>query len=58
MSSRVLSKSDMRRVTPAELEALAGQYREAIANAAQEQGRETKIYLHWSAVRYGQFWSD
>ena len=56
MSSRVLSKSDMRRVTPAELEALAGQYRENIQAAAEYVGRETKVYLHWSAGRYGQFW--
>lgn len=56
--SSVLSKSAMRRVTPAELEALAGQYREAIAAAAQRYGRETKVYLHWSAGRYGQFWDD
>lgn len=56
--SSVLSKSVMRRVTPAELEALAGQYREAISAAAQRYGRETKVYLHWSAGRYGQFWDD
>ena len=56
--SHVLSKSAMRRVTPAELEALAGQYREAIAAAAQRYSRETKVYLHWSAGHYGQYWDD
>lgn len=48
----------MRRVTPAELEALAGEYRENIQAAAEYIGRETKVYLHWSAGHYGQFWDD
>ena len=56
--SNALSKSAMQQVTPAELEALAGEYREALAAAAAEYGRETKVYLHWSAGHYGQFWSD
>ena len=56
--AHVLSKSAMRRVTPAELEALAGEYRAALAAAAAEYGRETKVYLHWSAGHYGQFWDD
>ena len=56
--AHVLSKSVMQRVTPAELESLAMYYREAIADAAAAQGRETKVYLHWSAGHYGQCWSD
>lgn len=56
--SHVLSRNAMRRVTPAELEELAGEYRAALAAAAAEYGRETKVYLHWSAGHYGQFWSD
>ena len=56
--AHVLHPLEMRRVTPAELEALAGEYREALAAAAAEYGRETKVYLHWSAGHYGQFWSD
>ena len=56
--SHVLHPSEMRRVSPAELESLAMYYREAIADAAATQGRETKVYLHWSAGHYGQFWSD
>ena len=47
--AHVLSKSAMRRVTPAELEELAGEYRAALAEAAAEYSRETKVYLHWSA---------
>ena len=56
--AHVLSRNAMRRVTPAELEELAGEYRAALAAAAAEYGRETKVYLHWSAGHYGQFWSD
>lgn len=56
--AHVLHPSEMRRVTPAELESLAMYYREAIADAAATQGHETKVYLHWSAGHYGQFWSD
>lgn len=56
--AHVLHPSQMRRVSPAELESLAMYYREAIADAAAAQGRETKVYLHWSAGHYGQFWSD
>ena len=56
--AHVLSKSAMRQVTPEELEELAGEYREALAAAAAEYGRETKVYPHWSAGHYGQFWSD
>lgn len=56
--AHVLHPSQMWRVFPAELEALAGEYREALAATAAEYGRETKVYLHWSAGHYGQFWSD
>ena len=56
--AHVLHPSQMRRVSPAELESLAMYYREAIADAAEAQGHETKLYLHWSAGHYGQFWSD
>ncbi|MBF1685221.1 MAG: N-acetylmuramoyl-L-alanine amidase, partial [Selenomonas sp.] len=56
--AHVLSKSAMRQVTPAKLEELAGEYRAALAEAAAEYGRETKVYLHWSAGHYGQFWDD
>lgn len=56
--AHVLHPSQMRRVTPAELEDLAGRYRENIQAAAEHVGRETKVYLHWSAGHYGQFWDD
>lgn len=41
--AHVLSKSAMRRVTPAELETLAGEYRENIQAAAEYIGRETNV---------------
>lgn len=56
--SYVLDKSDMRRVTLAELEAIAAEYREALQEAADDYGRDIKVYLHWSAGHYGQFWDD
>ena len=56
--AHVLSRSAMRRVTPAELEALAGEYRENIQATAEYIGREIKVYLHWSAGHYGQYWDD
>ena len=56
--AHVLSKSAMQRVTPAELEELAGQYRENIQAAAEYNGRATKEYPHWSGGQYGQLWSD
>ncbi len=55
MSSRI-SKEDMQTVTMGELQNLAESCRESIWAAAEGQGREPKIYLHWSAGRYGQFW--
>ena len=41
--AHVLHPSEMRCVSPAELESLAMYYREAIAEAAREQGRETNV---------------
>jgi len=56
--SNVLHPSQMRRVSPVELESLAMYYREAIADAAAAPGRGADGYLHQAAGAYGQFWSD
>lgn len=48
----------MREVTLNELSALASDAREAIWKAAQEYGREPKIYLHWTAGHYYQKFDD
>ena len=48
----------MREVTLNELSAMASDAREAIWEAAQEYGREPKIYLHWTAGHYHQKFDD
>lgn len=48
----------MREVTLNELSAMASNAREAIWEAAQEYGREPKIYLHWTAGHYHQKFDD
>ena len=56
--SAILPASAMRRVTCAELKNLAAAYRPALYYAAAQCARETKIYLHWTAGHYGQFFAD
>ena len=56
--SAVLPASAMRRVTCAELRELAAAYRPALCYAAARCARETKLYLHWTAGHYGQFFAD
>ena len=56
--SAVLPASAMRRVTCAELRELATAYRPTLYYAAARCARETKIYLHWTAGHYGQFFAD
>ena len=48
----------MRRVTLDELEQIASDSREAIWEKAEQYGRDPKVYLHWSAGHYGQFYAD
>lgn len=48
----------MRQITLEELEQLAADAREDIWRKAEVCGREPKIYLHWSAGHYGQFFPD
>ena len=56
--SAVLPRSAMRRVTCAALRELAAAYRPALCCAAVRCAREVKIYLHWTAGHYGQFFAD
>ena len=56
--AHVVSKSEMRHVSVDELRQMASDYRESIWAQAQAIGREPKIYLHWTAGHYGQFWDD
>lgn len=45
-------------VTIEELREIASEERETIWEQAQEQGREPKIYLHWSAGHYNTVFDD
>ena len=56
--SAVLPASALRRVTCAELRELAAAYRPALCYAAARCARETRLYLHWTAGHYGQFFAD
>ena len=56
--SAILPPSAMRRVTCAELRELAAAYRVPLMYAAARCARETKVYLHWTAGHYGQFFAD
>lgn len=46
----------MRQVTLEELKGMAENCRESIWAQAQTYGREPKIYLHWTAGHYGQYY--
>lgn len=56
--SRVVPFSRMTKVTIDELRQMASDCRESIWARAKSMGREPKIYLHWTAGRYSQFWDD
>ena len=56
--SAVLPAAAMRRITCADLRHLAAAYRPALNYAAARCAREVKIYLHWTAGHYGQFFAD
>lgn len=48
----------MRQITLVELRQLALGSKEAIWEEARKVGRDVKIYLHWSAGHYDQFFDD
>ena len=48
----------MREVTLSQLEAMANSARQEIWSKAESQGREPKIYLHWTAGKYDTKFSD
>lgn len=56
--STVVPFSKMTEVTIDELRQMASDCRESIWEKAKSMGREPKIYLHWTAGRYSQFWDD
>lgn len=48
----------MHKVTLAQLKQLALQAKNDLWTLARANGRDVKVYLHWSAGHYGQFFSD
>jgi len=48
----------MRKVTLAELKQIALQSKSSLWAAARSVGQDVKLYLHWTAGHYGQFFSD
>ena len=56
--SAVLPAAAMRRITCADLRHLAAAYRSSLHHAAARCAREAKLYLHWTAGHYGQFFAD
>lgn len=56
--SNVLSRSQMRKVNLTEIKAEARALYYELWEAAKANGRDVKLYLHWTAGRYGQFWDE
>lgn len=54
----MLSKAQMRQVTLTEIKLEARALYYEIWEKAKANGRDVKLYLHWTAGRYGQFWDD
>ena len=48
----------MKRVTLKDIRTIAEAARPTLMAQAQEFGRDVKIYLHWTAGRYGQMYDD
>lgn len=48
----------MRRVTLKDIETMAKTDFPALWQEAKQMGRDVKIYLHWTAGRYGQMYDD
>ena len=48
----------MKRVTLKDIETMAKTAFPALWQEAKQMGRDVKIYLHWTAGRYGQMYDD
>ncbi|MDF2634000.1 MAG: N-acetylmuramoyl-L-alanine amidase family 2 [Pelosinus sp.] len=57
-SLNLSNRTATREITLAELKQLALQSKSGLWSAAQGIGRDVKLYLHWSAGHYGQFFDD
>jgi hypothetical protein len=55
---KLKERNIMRQITLSELRSLAENAKDALNQAAANQGRCIKTYYHWSAGHYGQFFDD
>lgn len=58
MSSRVLDRSEVTEVSLNDIKQMALDSYDSLWAQARRLGRDVKIYLHWTAGRYTQFWND
>jgi hypothetical protein len=56
--SSVVSINDMRKVSLSELKELAYEAKYGLWERARSYDRDVKIYLHWTAGTYHQFWDS
>lgn len=56
--STVLSLSQMEKVTLQQLKDKALSAKYELWELARENNRDVKLYIHWTAGRYSQFWDD
>lgn len=56
--SEMLKKEKMRKVTLSQIRCEAKTLYPELWSAARRNGRDVKLYLHWTAGRYDQYWDD
>jgi hypothetical protein len=56
--SHVLQRYEMDQVSFTDIHNKCRNVYDSLWNQARGQGRDVKVYLHWSAGRYSQFWDD
>lgn len=54
----MINKSDLTPLTLSEIRQMSLDAYDELWSQAEAYGRDVKIYLHWSAGRYGQFFDD
>lgn len=56
--SSVLTVNEVEKLTLAQVKQRALAAKVSLWKAANGVGRDVKVYLHWTAGRYGQFWDE
>jgi hypothetical protein len=56
--SEVLARWEMNKVSLADIRNHALETYNSLWNQAKSYNRDVKLYLHWTAGHYGQFWDD